>query len=137
MYYLLLSSQGSNILPTGTILPYIGDLSNIPHGWALCDGTNGTPDLRDRFITGAGNMYHIGDTGGENFHKLTIEEMPSHNHGNPNLFFVAWANSGGGGPGHVGDPYPCRPSTQANAGGDQSHENRPPFYAVYYIMRIM
>lgn len=38
----------------GTILPYVGDLSDIPHGWALCDGTNGTPNLTGRFLQGWG-----------------------------------------------------------------------------------
>ena len=37
----------------GTILPYIGTLEAIPHGWFLCDGSNGTPDLRDRFLEGS------------------------------------------------------------------------------------
>ena len=50
---MVVTSQGSNILPIGTILPYIGDLSKIPHGWFLCDGTNGTPDLRDKFLQGS------------------------------------------------------------------------------------
>lgn len=47
-----LSSQGSNDLPIGTILPYTGDLNKIPHGWFLCDGTNGTPNLINRFLQG-------------------------------------------------------------------------------------
>lgn len=42
----------SHYVPEGTILPYTGDLAKIPHGWALCDGTNGTPDLRGRFLEG-------------------------------------------------------------------------------------
>ena len=49
-----LSSQGNNTLPIGTILPYVGELSKIPHGWALCDGTNGTPNLTGRFLQGWG-----------------------------------------------------------------------------------
>lgn len=49
-----LSSQGSNTLPVGTILPYVGELSKIPHGWGLCDGTNGTPNLTGRFLQGWG-----------------------------------------------------------------------------------
>lgn len=36
----------------GTILPYVGDIKDIPKGWALCDGTNGTPDLTGRFLEG-------------------------------------------------------------------------------------
>ncbi|MSU09240.1 hypothetical protein FYJ84_09610 [Veillonellaceae bacterium WCA-693-APC-5D-A] len=47
------ASQGNNTLPIGTILPYVGELNKIPHGWFLCDGTNGTPDLRDRFLQGS------------------------------------------------------------------------------------
>ena len=40
--------------PKGTILPYVGSISEIPYGWHLCDGTDGTPNLRDRFLMGAG-----------------------------------------------------------------------------------
>lgn len=36
----------------GTILPYVGDIKDIPKGWALCDGTNYTPDLTGRFLEG-------------------------------------------------------------------------------------
>lgn len=58
-------SQGSNALPIGTILPYVGDLNKIPHDWALCDGSNGTPDLRGRFLEGWGwddfNTHNLGE----------------------------------------------------------------------------
>ena len=40
------------MFPVGTIIPYAGDLSKIPYGWHLCDGTNGTPDLSERFLEG-------------------------------------------------------------------------------------
>ena len=40
------------MFPVGTIIPYAGDLSKIPYGWHVCDGTNGTPDLSDRFLEG-------------------------------------------------------------------------------------
>lgn len=40
------------MFPIGTIIPYAGDLSKIPYGWHVCDGTNGTPDLSDRFLEG-------------------------------------------------------------------------------------
>ena len=46
-----LSSQ-SSIPPVGTILAYVGDLNKVPTNWHLCDGTNGTPDLRGRFLEG-------------------------------------------------------------------------------------
>ena len=47
-------STGGTSFPEGTILPYTGDLAKIPRGWVLCDGTNGTPDLRGRFLEGTG-----------------------------------------------------------------------------------
>lgn len=43
----------SSAVPSGAILMWSGTISNIPSGWVLCDGTNGTPDLRDRFVVGA------------------------------------------------------------------------------------
>ena len=46
-------------LPIGTILAYVGDLSKIPNGWFLCDGSNGTPDLRDRFLEGVGSASAV------------------------------------------------------------------------------
>ncbi|MGJ0848633.1 hypothetical protein ACR77J_18340, partial [Tissierella praeacuta] len=52
---------GSGV-PKGAILMWSGSIANIPEGWALCDGNNGTPDLRDRFIVGAGRAYSIGAT---------------------------------------------------------------------------
>jgi hypothetical protein len=54
---------GSAANLTGIILPYTGDIDKIPQGWYLCDGENGTPDLRDRFLQGsseAGNMVDAG-----------------------------------------------------------------------------
>ncbi|EGW42612.1 hypothetical protein [Bilophila sp. 4_1_30] len=51
-------------VPTGFIGMWSGSASTIPTGWALCDGTNGTPNLTDRFILGAGKAYQPGATGG-------------------------------------------------------------------------
>ena len=68
-------------IPTGVICMWSGESTAIPSGWHLCDGEEGTPDLRDRFIVGAGSTYKVKDTGGEATHKLTTNEMPSHNHG--------------------------------------------------------
>lgn len=70
-------------LPTGVIVMWSGAIGSIPAGWALCNGSNGTPDLRDRFIVGAGSSYSIGDTGGESTVTLSEAEMPEHNHSNP------------------------------------------------------
>ena len=75
-----LNVQGSfNYLPTGTIVAFNDSVA--PNGWALCDGTNGTPDLRGRFIYGHGSGKSFAELGGNETHTLTIDEMPTHNHG--------------------------------------------------------
>ena len=69
------------VVPSGLISMWSGGIASIPSGWALCDGSNGTPDLRDRFIVGAGNQYDRNDTGGSDSVTLTEAQMPSHDHG--------------------------------------------------------
>jgi len=56
--------ESAPAVPTGVILLWSGSTGSVPSGWYLCDGTNGTPDLRDRFIIGAGNTYAVNATGG-------------------------------------------------------------------------
>jgi len=56
------------MVPQGGIIIWSGASANIPAGWALCDGGNGTPDLRDRFVVGAAGAYAVGDTGGAASH---------------------------------------------------------------------
>ena len=55
---------GNGIVPTGAIMMWSGASTAIPTGWVLCDGTNNTPDLRNRFVIGAGSTYAVGATGG-------------------------------------------------------------------------
>lgn len=131
-------------IPTGVILMWSGTASNIPSGWALCNGSNGTPDLRDRFIVGAGNSYAVGATGGEASHTLTVNEMPTHNHS-----FYYRTSSGANGyalglnTGSSSSDYVTPHSTKVttnkslvkNEGGGAAHENRPPYYALCYIMK--
>jgi hypothetical protein len=69
-----------NVVPTGAIIMWGGLVASIPAGWQLCDGSNGTPDLRDRFIVGAGSTYSPGATGGANSVTLATNQMPSHTH---------------------------------------------------------
>ena len=71
---------GSGNFPAGAIVAWSGSVDAIPVGWALCNGENGTPDLRDKFILGAGGSYSVGAAGGEAAHTLTTLEIPDHNH---------------------------------------------------------
>jgi microcystin-dependent protein len=70
------SFAAGNGIPKGGIIMWSGTVSQIPDGWALCDGSNGTPDLRDRFVVGAGNGYALGATGGN----TSINLQHSHNY---------------------------------------------------------
>jgi len=54
----------TNSMPAGGIIMWSGATADVPAGWNLCDGTNGTPDLRNKFLVGAGSTYSVGDTGG-------------------------------------------------------------------------
>ena len=66
--------------PVGGIIMWAGSTNALPFGWHLCDGRNGTPDLRDRFIVGAGGKYNAGAKGGAESVALTEEQMPRHEH---------------------------------------------------------
>jgi microcystin-dependent protein len=75
-------SFGSKIkAPTGTIALWNEPLSNIPSGWALCDGNNGTPNLLDRFTRSVSSAEDPGETGGQHSLTLTASQMPNHDHG--------------------------------------------------------
>ena len=75
----------AHYVPTGGIIMWSGAVSAIPTGWVLCDGTNSTPNLIDRFIVGsgtdAGGTHEVGDTGGANSLTLTEAQLPAHTHG--------------------------------------------------------
>lgn len=57
-------SVNGALVPRGAILMWSGGIAAVPSGWALCDGRNGTPDLRNRFVIGGGGDYLPGDSGG-------------------------------------------------------------------------
>ena len=121
-------------VPSGVILMWHGDADSVPSGYAICNGDNGTPDLRDRFIVAAGNSYQVNETGGSASVTLTIDQIAQHNHTIPE----AITTSGTGG-GHYLNGLTNEKgvvSTTDNTGGGQSHENRPPYYALYYIMKL-
>lgn len=155
-------------IPSGIITMWSGPSSNIPSGWLLCNGSNGTPDLRDRFIVGAGNSYSVGNTGGSASVTLTTNQMPSHSHGNnfsvsvsgtttddgehthvvgagsdgTNYGYVAAAprmydtiTIDGGAHKHTFRGTGSLSGSISNSGGSQAHENRPPYYAICFIMK--
>lgn len=112
-----------------------GAIANIPVNYHICDGNDGTPNLLNLFIVGAGDAYAVGDTGGESAHTLTELEIPSHKHVISRGGFSA------------GPPYAVLPASSPTVkpntypsteytGGSGSHENRPPFYALAYIMKV-
>jgi len=64
LYGILGSAPSVNPIPSGGIIMWSGSIGSIPAGYYLCDGNNGTPDLRDRFVVGSGTSYAVGNTGG-------------------------------------------------------------------------
>lgn len=124
-------------VPVGTVLMWSGEVTSIPKGFALCDGTNGTPNLSGKFIAGydaADSDYNtIGKTGGEKKHQLTIAEMPAHSHPfNP--------GDQNGQSDNANDRAVMLPGNQnrttGSTGGDQPHENRPPYFTLAYIIKL-
>lgn len=73
------ATSGATI-PAGLISMWSGSIGSIPSGWYLCDGSNGTPNLTDRFIVGAGSTYAVNGTGGVSSVTLTTSNMPAHTH---------------------------------------------------------
>lgn len=142
------------------------DSESIPKGFVLCDGNNGQPvngvtipDLRGRFIVGYSDTdtdyNHIGNTGGEKTHVLNENEMPQHNHVYRDAYFAEHtsidndyskadtskpANFFGTNEDTDNDNYPIylkdNPST-SNCGGGAAHENRPPYYVLAFIIKVI
>ena len=127
--------SGTGTVPIGAIIMWSGSTSNLPDGWVLCNGQNGTPNLSNRFIVGAGSSYNVGATGGENMVTLSENQIPSHSHNTS--FKVAgvagavtesktdfyYTKDGGGSQSKATNP----------SGGGLAHENRPPYYALAFI----
>lgn len=74
------SDLNTRLVPSGVILMWSGSIASIPSGWFLCNGANGTPDLRDRFVVGAGSTYTVGATGGAATVVLATANLPAHSH---------------------------------------------------------
>lgn len=141
-------------LPSGSIIMWSGDIDEIPTGWVLCDGTTGTPDLRDRFIVGAGGNYDLAEKGGYSGVTLSLNQMPKHNHNDGDfsrlLKYDEKFTIKPLGPVKESEATPTddfsptgdfEPNLRysgrlQDAGGNAAHENRPPYYALYFIMKL-
>ena len=150
------------VIPIGGIILWSGAEESIPTGWALCNGQNGTPDLRDRMIMGAGTTYKTGSKGGAATHThsvsgtvgattLTGKQLATHGH---SLMTSRWGHQTSGSYKYpvlstdpvLGADVPANPQP-ANAGSSSSHTHSlsgvksgaasslPPYYALAYIMR--
>jgi microcystin-dependent protein len=159
-------------MPLGAIIMWSGSIDSNGNpiigatadtNWHICDGTSGTPDLRNRFVVGAGAGYSIGSTGGASGVTLTEAQIPDHDHD-----YSGTTSSGGKHSHTYYDLYPSVDSAEHNGkhvgsedcwdkkrttssngdhshsysgtttsvGGDGSHENRPPFYGLAFIMKV-
>lgn len=128
----ILPGGSSGGVPVGTIVIWSGTAEDIPDGWALCDGQDGRPDLRDKFVLGAGTAHAVGATGGEETHTLTVKEMPEHNH--ETFLYSAGSGSNKLIQYSVGLSMISSVVT-TNKGGSQPHNNMPPYYALCYIIK--
>ena len=169
--------SGIESFVTGMIILWYGNTGNIPTGFVLCDGNNNTPDLRDRFVVGAGSAYSPNNTGGSSSTTLSTSQLPSHNHsvsvsgttGNPSPALTGdvrrisegfrASGTASGVFTKVNDPNNpitgaasnspvagftfdgththtfSASGTSGNQGSGGSIENRPPYYALCYIMK--
>lgn len=134
-------------IPSGGIIMWSGSVGTVPAGWYLCDGLNGTPDLRNRFVVGAGGSYGVGASGGSadaivvsHTHTTTVSD-PGHSHTWQFLPMNGTEAGGGSFAGGSGDTYGTSTSTTNisvgvnSSGSSGTGANLPPYYALAYIMK--
>jgi len=131
----LIAAAIAAAIPTGTIVLWSGSVASIPAGWSLCDGTNGTVDLHDRFVVGAGGSYAVGATGG------AAQVTPAGTVSTPtfagNQAAPTSVENGAIDPiSVVLDPYVPSGTISSPAFTGASSENRPPFFALCYIQKV-
>ena len=151
---------GIEAFVTGMIILWSGAANAIPSGFVLCNGSNNTPDLRGRFVVGYADNdsdYDVNDTGGSKDNTLSVSQLPSHNHSfsgsaSHNHTHTKATHPSGSGPeqnqsggpedrtnfGDTGTTSTATVTisgTTGNQGSGSAIENRPPYYALCYIMK--
>jgi hypothetical protein len=142
--------------PSGVIVLWSGSIGSIPAGWVLCNGSNGTPDLRNRFVVGAGSTYAVDATGGSadaivvsHTHTATSTSVvtdPGHTHsGDASPNFNQTNNFLTKDGATSGETYTtdtattgitvATTTTNASTGTSGTNANLPPYYALCYIMK--
>jgi len=140
----------NNGFPSGGIIIWSGASTAIPSGWLLCDGSNSTPDLRNRFVVGATDTYNVGDTGGSadavavnHTHTASVTD-PGHQHGwsySNRLLYDAGGGNPNTSPGGDVNQTTASATTGISVtvnpltGEDGTNKNLPPYYALCYIMK--
>ena len=128
--------------PFGTIITWTGLLVDIPGGWLLCDGTNGTPDLRVRFVRSVPNSStEPGGTGGVDTHVVTEAQMPIHTHTitdplHRHEFSTSGSQRISTDSAETSIARSILSPSIANTGSDTAHENRPSYFEVAYIQKV-
>jgi len=110
-------------LPKGIICLWYGSIASIPSGWSLCNGAGDTPDLRNRFVVGAGDTYAVDANGGSVNHQHTFTG-DGHTHD-----FEAGLGVG------AGTDIATTTSSKPVTGTTDNASSLPPYYALAYIMK--
>jgi hypothetical protein len=135
--------------PAGVIVLWSGSIGSIPAGWALCNGNNGTPDLRNRFIVGAGSTYSVDATGGSadaivvsHTHTATsVVTDPGHIHSYNEVQAPGPGVGSGGAFSNIASNTVSATTgitvatTNSSTGVSGTNANLPPYYALCYIMK--
>ncbi len=112
------SAEVFSVFPPGVILAWHAHSGNVPAGWAICDGANGTPDLRGKFLRGVSNFADVGGHGGNNTSQITVVEDGRR------VSDWRWGDT----------PWASGPNP-ARGGQSFTIDNRPPYFDVLYIMK--